>query len=148
MATIRTEALNTPTSSKPLSPREAAIQLLVAATSSLCSWLPTCGIYVTTTKKLSLKSSCYQEVLKKSSKNAVGEKSRTLLLRLQVTTCSTTCQRGYGLHLRVLVFEPLEAELMRQMEKQIRSIISTGGNVLSLSLVQVSRKQSLPLETK
>ena len=148
MATTRTEASSTPTSSNPLSPREAAIQLLAAATSSLCSWLPTYGIYVTTTHRLSLKSSCYQEVLRKSSKNAVGERSRTLLLRLQVTICSTTCQRGYGLHLRVLVYEPLEAVLMQKMEKQIRSIISTGGDVLCLSLVQVSQKRSLPLEMK
>lgn len=136
------------TSSRNLLPNVAAGHLLVAVTSSLCKLLPTYGIFVTMTRHLSLRSSPYAEVLRKSNEKEAARRSKGLLLRLQVTICSATCPSDFALHLRVLVYQPLPPELMLKMERQIRLITSTGGHVSSLSLVQVSAKQSLPLETR
>lgn len=136
-----------PISSTDWQLNEGATQLLAAAISFCSSWLETCGISATTSPIMYLQSSCCAELHRRWQRSEEPERSKTLLMRLAVVPCSTTCPSAYGPHLKVWVYTHPNQRQMTRLDREL-STMRGGGRGYSLSLAWASPMPLLPCRTE
>ena len=118
-------------------PRKVERLPLEIATGQCCSWLSTCGISVTTSRKWCVGHLKCADLYRISSEKGVKRKSEQLLIRLVSEECTVTSRRGCKGCLKVLVYAPVSQYRLNDLWQQLTSLTNSSlkGWTLSLALL-------------